>query len=225
MSLSGHHRRRAGEPLRRDGELDVDPGRPDPVRRDDAGDRHASILRPLDRRPGDGHPAHQDRAARGPCSTTPISPTIRGSRWRRPTPAETTLDDLLVSRPGGIVRTKTPGGRAGLADVPDIGAHVYPLLQYLDATREWRTGVTARARGSTPTPCRTRSRPRPTRCSTPRRPRMKLIARIFAETGIRDLFCAAARDHPQARLARRRRCGCATSGSRSIRASGRPATT
>src|SRR6478609_192052 len=53
---------------------------------------------------------------------------------------ETTLDDLLVSRPGGIVRTKLPGGLSVIAH-PDVGGHAFPLLQYQDATREWRTGV------------------------------------------------------------------------------------
>src|SRR5262249_46437343 len=45
-----------------------------------------------------------------------------------------------------------------------------------------------KGRASTPTRCKTRSPPSPTRCSTPAKPRVKLIARIFAETGIRDLF-------------------------------------
>jgi hypothetical protein len=83
---------------------------------------------------------------------------------------ETTLDDLLVSRPGGIVRTKMPGGLS-VIEHPDIGGHVFPLLQYQDATREWRTGVSRQGRGSIPTRCRTRWRPSPTRCSTRAKPR------------------------------------------------------
>ena len=94
----------------------------DSVCGDDAGHRHASVLRPLDRRSGDGYPAHQDRAHARRCSTTSISPTIRASKWRRATPTETTLDDLLVSRPGGIVRTKMPGGLSVIQH-PDIGGH------------------------------------------------------------------------------------------------------
>jgi hypothetical protein len=59
---------------------------------------------------------------------------------------ETTLDDLLVSRPGGIVRTKMPGGLTVLKH-PDIGGDVFPLLQYQDTTREWRTGVSRQGQG------------------------------------------------------------------------------
>ena len=42
---------------------------------------------------------------------------------------------------------------------------------------------------------------------------MKLIARIFAETGIKDLFLLLHARHPQERPRRRQPCGCATSGS------------
>src|SRR5262252_3619523 len=60
-----------------------------------------------------------------------------------------TLDDLLVSRPGGIVRTKAPGGLQWQV-VPDITASIYPALQYFDATREWRTGVSRQGQGVDP---------------------------------------------------------------------------
>ena len=62
-ALPGDHRRRPGRgahPRRRARDR---AGRHAAVRRHDAGDRHPPLLRPLDRRPGDGHPAHQDRAA------------------------------------------------------------------------------------------------------------------------------------------------------------------
>ena len=51
-----------------------------------------------------------------------------------------TLDDLLVSRPGGVVRTKTPGG-LNWQVVPDITSSIYPMMQYLDAELETRTGL------------------------------------------------------------------------------------
>jgi hypothetical protein len=40
---------------------------------------------------------------------------------------ETTLDDLLVSRPGGIVRTKLLGGLS-VIEHPDIGGHAMVLF-------------------------------------------------------------------------------------------------
>jgi hypothetical protein len=77
-----------------------------------------------------------------------------------------TLDDLLVSRPGGVVRTKTAGG-LNWQVVPDITTSVYPMMQYLDADLESRRASASRPRASTPTPCRINPRPRWRRFSTP----------------------------------------------------------
>jgi hypothetical protein len=100
---------------------------------------------------------------------------------------ETTLDDLLVSRPGGIVRTKLPGGLSVIAH-PDIGGHVFPLLQYQDATREWRTGVSRQGQGVDPNVLQNQVATIANQMFNAAQAKMKMIARIFAETGIRDLF-------------------------------------
>ena len=57
-----------------------------------------------------------------------------------------TLDDLLVSRPGGVVPTKTAGG-LNWQVVPDITASIYPMLQYLDAELETRSGMSRQSQG------------------------------------------------------------------------------
>jgi len=100
---------------------------------------------------------------------------------------ETTLDDLLVSRPGGIVRTKLPGGLSVIAH-PDVGGHVFPLLQYQDATREWRTGVSRQGQGVDPNVLQNQVATIANQMFNAAQAKMKMIARIFAETGIRDLF-------------------------------------
>jgi hypothetical protein len=110
-----------------------------------------------------------------------------------------TLDDLLVSRPGGIVRTKQPGG-LNWQVVPDITASVYPALQYMDATREWRTGVSRQGQGLDANALQNQTATAANQLFTAAQARMKLIARIFAETGIRDLFAllhATIRKHGQ----------------------------
>ncbi len=101
--------------------------------------------------------------------------------------SETTLDDLLVSRPGGIVRTKQPGG-LNWQVVPDITATVYPALQYFDATREWRTGVSRQGQGVDPNALQNQVATIANQMFNAAQAKVKLIARIFAETGIRDLF-------------------------------------
>jgi len=113
--------------------------------------------------------------------------------------SENTLDDLLVSRPGGIVRTKMPGGVAWQA-VPTIGNHVFPLLEYADAAREWRTGVSRAGQGLDADALQNQSATAANHLFNAAQARMKLIARIFAETGIRDLFAllhATIRKHGQ----------------------------
>jgi hypothetical protein len=100
---------------------------------------------------------------------------------------ETTLDDLLVSRPGGIVRTKIPGG-LNVIKHPDIGADVFPLLQYQDTLREWRTGVSRQGQGIDPNALQNQVATIANQMFNASQAKVKLIARIFAETGIRDLF-------------------------------------
>jgi hypothetical protein len=110
-----------------------------------------------------------------------------------------TLDDLLVSRPGGIVRTKQPGGLTW-QQVPTIGGHVFPALEYMDSTRELRTGVTRQGQGIGADALQNQSATAVNQVFSAAQARIRLIARIFAETGIRDMFTlvhATIRKHGQ----------------------------
>ena len=98
-----------------------------------------------------------------------------------------TLDDLLVVRPGGVVRTKQPGGIAWQV-VPDITASIYPALEYFDQTREWKTGVTRQGQGIDADALQNQSATAVNHVMAATQARQKMIARIFAETGIRDMF-------------------------------------
>lgn len=101
--------------------------------------------------------------------------------------SDNTLDDLLISRPGGVVRTKQPGG-LNWQQVPPVGQHTFPLLEYMDSVREMRTGVTKQGQGISPETLQNQSAQATNQIFSAAQARMKLIARIFAETGIRDLF-------------------------------------
>tara|TARA_Y100000592_G_scaffold70190_1_gene109195 strand:- start:326 stop:2515 length:2190 start_codon:yes stop_codon:yes gene_type:complete len=98
------------------------------------------------------------------------------------------LDDLLTSRPGGVVRTKQPPNQVMMPmQSQTISQQAFPLLEYLDTVRETRTGVTRYAQGldadslnKTATGINT--------LMTQTQMRMELIARVFSETGVRDLF-------------------------------------
>lgn len=97
-----------------------------------------------------------------------------------------TLDDLLVSRPGGVVRTKTPGGLNWQA-VPDITSSIYPMLQYLDAELETRTGLSKQSQGIDADALQNQSATAVAQVFSASQMRIKLIARIMAE-GVRDIF-------------------------------------
>ncbi len=101
--------------------------------------------------------------------------------------SDNTLDDLLVSRPGGLVRVKQPGGITW-QPVPTIGQHIFPLLEYQDSRLEKRTGVTEQGQGLDPEALQNQTATSANAMISMAQTRMKLIARVFAETGIRDLF-------------------------------------
>lgn len=100
---------------------------------------------------------------------------------------ERTLDDLLVNRPGGVVRTKQPGAVNPIPNQP-IGPFVFPMIEYMDATREWRTGVTRQGQGLDPNALQNIGEKAVLDAANAARAKTKLIARIFAETGVKDMF-------------------------------------
>ena len=97
-----------------------------------------------------------------------------------------TLDDLLVSRPGGVVRTKTAGG-LNWQVVPDITSSIYPMMQYLDAELEIRTGLSRQSQGIDANALQNQSATAVAQTFSASQMRVKLIARIMAE-GVRDIF-------------------------------------
>jgi len=101
--------------------------------------------------------------------------------------SENTLDDLLVSRPGGVVRSRQPGGIQVLMH-PPIGGHVFPMLEYMDSVRETRTGISKAGQGLDSQVLQNQSATAVAQMFTASQARMKLIARIFAETGVKDMF-------------------------------------
>ncbi len=98
-----------------------------------------------------------------------------------------TLDDILDNRIGGVVRTKMPGGVNPIQNQP-IGDFVFPVIEYFDNVREWRTGVTRMGQGLDPESLQDLGDPARAQLMSAAQEKTKLIARIFAETGFKDLF-------------------------------------
>ena len=98
------------------------------------------------------------------------------------------LDDLLTSRPGGVVRTKQPPSQVMMPmQSQAISQQAFPLLEYLDTVRESRTGVTRYNQGLD-SDSLNKTATGVNALMSQSQMRMELIARVFAETGIKDLF-------------------------------------
>ena len=98
------------------------------------------------------------------------------------------LDDLLTSRPGGIVRMRSPNAVTALP-TPQIQPYAFQMVQYLDGIREERSGVSKMTQGLNPDVLTSHVTSGAISAATESSmQRIELIARIFAETGIKDLF-------------------------------------
>ena len=98
------------------------------------------------------------------------------------------IDDLLTSRPGGIVRVKTFDAVKPMQP-PLLGAPAFNLLEYIDTIKENRTGVTRYNQG-VDADSLNKTATGINQIMTASQQRVELIARVFAETGVKDLFYA-----------------------------------
>lgn len=100
------------------------------------------------------------------------------------------LDDLLTNRPGGVVRTEgqDPVGNS-LAPMPvtPLGGAFFDTLEYMDQVRETRTGVSRYNQGLDPDALNKTATGISLMQSAGLK-RQQLIARVFAETGIKEMF-------------------------------------
>jgi hypothetical protein len=98
------------------------------------------------------------------------------------------MDDLLTNRPGGIVRTKQPPQNVIMPlQAQPITEQASTMLNYLDAIKEQRTGVSRQSQGLNSDSLNSSTATGSNQALTQSQMRMELIARIFAETGIKDL--------------------------------------
>jgi hypothetical protein len=98
------------------------------------------------------------------------------------------LDDLLTNRPGGIVRTKAAPNQVMMPmQNQPLSNQAFPLLTYLDTVKEERSGITKYNQGmDTDTLNKTASGINTILSQS--QMRLELIARVFAETGVKDIF-------------------------------------
>jgi hypothetical protein len=97
------------------------------------------------------------------------------------------LDDLLNVTPGGVVRMKSPGAITPMV-VPNIADSAFPMLGYFDNVQQKRTGVSDAQQGLDPNVLQNVTAAAVAATMGAAQGKLELIARLFAETGVKSLF-------------------------------------
>ena len=103
------------------------------------------------------------------------------------------LSDFLESRPNGVKRIlgKEPiGDSASPVAKPSIVQHVIPVLDYVDQMKEGRTGVGRNVMGLDADTLKKTTEGAARMALQQANSKIEMIARVFAETGVKDLALA-----------------------------------
>lgn len=100
------------------------------------------------------------------------------------------MDDMLDSRAGGVVRVDGPLGDAFFPLThPTNGGQVVPMMEYMDKIAQRRTGVSEQSMGLDPNALNNQAGALANNAMmTAAQQRIKFIARVMAETGVKSLF-------------------------------------
>ena len=96
------------------------------------------------------------------------------------------MADMLTNRPGGVVRSKVLGGVKRI-DTPALGAPAYQMLEYFDLVKQNRIGVTNFPQATDPDALNKTAHYAEI-FKNAAMERIELIARILAETGVKEVF-------------------------------------
>lgn len=99
---------------------------------------------------------------------------------------EVNIEDLLTSRPGGLKRVKQPG-MIRVLETPFTAGASFPMLEYVDSMLEQRTGITKYNQGLDSNALN-RTATGVNIIANAGQQRPELIARVFAETGVKRAF-------------------------------------
>lgn len=97
------------------------------------------------------------------------------------------LDDVMNNSIGAIIRMRVAGAVQPLT-TPFIGQQAMPIINWLDGVRAQRTGMSPASQGLDPEVLQSTTKAAVTATVTGAQARTELVARIFAETGLKSLF-------------------------------------
>jgi len=97
------------------------------------------------------------------------------------------IDDVLTSTAGGVIRMKNANGIVPLT-VQSSAGQSFPMLQYLDEVQGKRTGVNDLNQGLDSNILQNVSATAVATMTAQSQGKLELIARVFADTGVKNLF-------------------------------------
>jgi hypothetical protein len=103
------------------------------------------------------------------------------------TEGQVNIEDVMNTETGAIIRQRAPGQVQPLA-MPFVGKEAFPVLAYMDDTRQNRTGISKAAAGLDADALQSSTASAVAATVTAAQQHIEMIARIFAETGMKTLF-------------------------------------
>lgn len=100
---------------------------------------------------------------------------------------EVSIEDVMNTETGAIIRQRSQGAVTPLT-MPFVGQAAFPVLQYMDQVKESRTGISSASQGLDPDALTNATATGVNAVVTAAQQHIEIIARLFAETGMKDLF-------------------------------------
>ena len=97
------------------------------------------------------------------------------------------IDDVTNTEVGAIIRQSQPGAVTPF-NLPFVGKEAFPMLGYLDTLKENRTGISKASQGLDAENLQSTTAVAVNATIQGAQAQVEMIARIFAETGMKDLF-------------------------------------
>ena len=103
------------------------------------------------------------------------------------TEGQVNIDDVLNTETGAIIRQRSPGQVQPLT-MPFVGQQAFPVLTYMDEVKQNRTGISKAAAGLDADALQSSTAGAVAATVNAAQQHIEMIARIFAETGMKTLF-------------------------------------
>ena len=97
------------------------------------------------------------------------------------------MEDVLNTEVGAVIRMRAPGMVQPFS-TPFVGQAAFPMLDYLDDIKQTRTGISKAASGLDADALQSTTKAAVSATVNAAHQHIEMIARIFAETGLRKLF-------------------------------------